>query len=305
VSAGGWGGPLSAGRVVPVYRQRASPLHAARASVTASLCAAFALVCSLYESPFVLLTVIAAVVGLGVAAGVGRELARTALFSVPLALLVMLINPLVYRDGETLLIRGGTFLGRRFDITLEALAAGGLAGLRVIAFVMAFGLFSACVDPDDMLRAFRRFSYRSALTAALATRLVPVLARDATRMGDAMRCRPSQPGRLAVARAALSGALDRGVEVAAALEVRGYSRAGKPTRSPRPWSRHDLRVATAAVFVAVSAIALRIAGAGAIEKYPQVDFAPGPADAALCACLLLAAALPFAGRSARLGVARA
>ena len=145
----------------------------------------------------------------------------------PLAILIALVNPLVYQGGDTLLVRGGTFLGRRFDVTLEALAAGGLAGLRVIAFLMAFGLFSACVDPDELLRLFRRVSYRSALTASLATRLVPVLARDALRMGDAARCRPQPPGRLAVTRAALAGALERAVDVAAALEVRGYSRGGQ------------------------------------------------------------------------------
>lgn len=305
MSAARWGRPLSGASLVPVYRQRASPLHAARASVTAALCAAFALVCSLYENPLVLLAVVVGVIGLGAAAGVGREIARTAWFSVPLAIIVTLINPLVYRDGETLLVRGGTVLGRRFDITLEALAAGGLAGLRVIAFVMAFGLFSACVDPDDMLRAFRRLSYRSALTAALATRLVPVLARDASRMGDAARCRPSKPGRVAVARAALSGALDRGVEVAAALEVRGYSTARRPARSPRPWSRHDLSVSAAALAIAAAAVALRAAGFGSVETYPHLEIATGPAEAALCACLLLGAALPFAGRSARLGVAHA
>src|SRR5690242_21570893 len=50
------------------------------------------------------------------------------------------------------------------------------------------------------LRLLRRVSYRSALTAALATRLVPVLARDASRMNEAARCRPHPPGRAAVAR---------------------------------------------------------------------------------------------------------
>ena len=35
-----------------------------------------------------------------------------------------------------------------------------------------------------------RLSFRSALTAALATRMIPVLTRDARRMEDARRCRP-------------------------------------------------------------------------------------------------------------------
>jgi energy-coupling factor transport system permease protein len=290
---------------VPAYRPGVSPLHRARAAATGSLCLALALVCVLFDDPVVLATVIAAVVLAGVVAGVGREIRRAALLSLPLVLLVAAINPLVYREGDTLLLRGSEILGRRMDVTLEALVAGGLAGLRVGALVMAFGLFSACVDPDELLRLFRRVSYRSALTGALATRLVPVLARDALRMSDAARCRPAPPSRLAVVRAALSGALDRAVEVAAALEVRGYSTGGRPERDRRPWSRHDLRVASAALAIAVAAIAFGAAGAGSVEVYPQIEIASGPPEALLCALLLAAVALPFAGRGARLGVARA
>lgn len=291
--------------IAPTYRPVASPLHSARAGATAGLCCAFALVCALYDNPLVLLAVICAVVGMGLAAGVGRELARAAWFSVPLAVLVTAINPLVYREGDTLLLRGGEVLGRRFDVTLEALVAGGLAGLRLAAFVMAFGLFSACVDPDELLRMFRRLSYRSALTAALATRLVPVLARDALRMGDAARCRPSPPGRLAVARSALAGALDRAVDVAAALEVRGYAVAVKPARQRRPWSRHDLRVALAAVAVLLAAVGMRMGGAGGVETYPHLRIELGVPESILAMALVAGASVPFAGRAARLGVARA
>jgi energy-coupling factor transport system permease protein len=291
--------------IVPTYRVRESALHVARPAVTAGLCLAFGLVCALYENPVVLLAAIAAVVTAGVAAGVGRELRRAAVFAVPLALLVTVINPLVYREGDTLLIRGGELLGRRVDITLEALAAGGLAGVRVAAFVIVFGLFSACVDPDELLRAFRRLSYRSALTAVLATRLVPVMARDALRMGDAARCRPRPPARLAVVRATLAGALDRAVDVAAALEVRGYSVGGRPERTSRPWSRQDVRVAAGATLVVAAAVGGAAAGLGAVETYPRVEVAFGPPEAVLCILLLAGAAVPFAGRRARLGVAGA
>jgi energy-coupling factor transport system permease protein len=160
------------------------------------------------------------------------------------------------------------------------------------------------VDPDELLKVFRRVSYRSALTASLATRLVPVLARDATRMSDAARCRPEPPGRLAVARAALAGALDRAVEVAAALEVRGYSAAVRPLPERRPWSRHDLRAALAAGMLVAGAVAFSVAGVASFESYPRLEMAAGPGEIALCCLVLGAAALPFAGRSARMGVAR-
>jgi energy-coupling factor transport system permease protein len=134
---------------------------------------------------------------------------------------------------------------------------------------------------------------------------VPVLARDALRMGDAARCRARPPGRLAVARAAVSGALDRAVDVAAALEVRGYSVGGRPERSRRPASRHDLRVGAAAAVVLTVAVAGRMAGYGSVTEYPALEVSLGPAELAIGSCVLLAAALPFAGRSTRLGLARA
>jgi energy-coupling factor transport system permease protein len=239
------------------------------------------------------------------AAGVGAELARAARLAVPLVLLIVIINPLVYREGATLLFRGGEVLGYRIEITLEALAYGGAAGLRLFVLALALALFSACVDPDDLLRLVRRVSYRSALTASLATRLAPVLARDALRMGDAARCRPHPPARAAVARATLTGALDRAVDVAAALELRGYASAQRPPRYATPWSRHDVRVALAAAAIALTAVATRVAGAGGFDAYPTLAVAAAPADVAAVVVLPLLALTPFAGARARLGVAHA
>ncbi len=180
-----------------------------------------------------------------------------------------------------------------------------MMGLRIVVLIAALGgLMSAAVDPDELLKGLRRISYRSALTAALATRLVPVLARDATRMGDAARCRPEPPGRLAVVRAAMANSLDRAVDVAAALEVRGYALAGRPARSRRPWSRHDLRIAAAALAIAALAIGGALAGVGRAEAYPTLDLAFGPAEWGLAAAFVLLGLAPFAGRAARLGVGR-
>jgi energy-coupling factor transport system permease protein len=291
--------------LVPVYRSRPSALHAARAGLGAAFCCALALVGVLYRHPLVLAAGLAAVVVAGAAAGVGREVWRSLRLALPLALLVALVNPLVYAEGDTLLIRGGELLGRRVDITLEATVAGALGGLRVVVIIVALGLLSAAVDPDELLRLCRRVSYRSALTGAMATRLVPVLARDAGRMGDAARCRPHPPSRLAVARAALAGALDRAVDVAAALEVRGYALAGRPRRRHRPWSRHDIRIASASAAIAALAAVGAAAGLAPVETYPRLEIHAGAAELTLSAALVALAAAPFAGRNARLGVAHA
>jgi energy-coupling factor transport system permease protein len=291
--------------LIPTYRSRPSALHAARAGVGASFCLALALAGALYRHPLILVGALGGILVAGLAAGVGREVARSLRLALPLAGLVALVNALVYQGGETLLVRGGQFLGRRWDVTLEAAAEGAFVGLRIVVLIAALGgLMSAAVDPDELLKALRRVSYRSALTATLATRLVPVLARDAGRMGDARRCRPNPPGRLAVVRAALAGSLDRAVDVAAALEVRGYALAGRPARRRRRWSRHDLRIAAAALVVAAVAIAGAATGAGRVEAYPTLDVALGPAELAIAAAFVVLGAAPFAGRGARMGLGR-
>lgn len=285
------------------YVRRPTPLHTARAGAAAAYCAAFALVPALYQHPVVLLAAGGGAMAAATFAGVAAQVRRAALLGLPIAVVIALVNPLVSQNGQTVVLQLGELFGHRFDVTLEAIVFGLVAGLRVIVLVAAFGLFNAVVDPDELLRAVRRFSYRSALTASLATRLVPVLVRDAGRMGEAARCRARPAPRTAVARAALASALDRAIDVAAALELRGYGSAVRPARRRRPWSRHDLRVAASAVFLAVLLIAARVAGVGDFEPYPALAMSVTPADAALCLLLVAAGALPFAGRRARLGVA--
>jgi energy-coupling factor transport system permease protein len=291
--------------LVPVYRRQATALHAARAGASASLCCALALVPVLYENPIVLGGALLAVLGAGSLAGVGKQLRRAMFVALGLAVLVIVINPLVSSEGLTVLWRGGTFLARRWDVTLEAVIYGAVAALRVVLLVMVFALFSAVVDPDDLLRTLRRVSYRSALTAALALRLVPVLAKDASRMSDAARCRPAPPGRAAVARSTLGRSLDRAMELAAALEVRGYAAARRPTRVPRRWSRHDVRVTACTAAIVVLVVGFKLAGAGGFDPYPTTSVAAGPAELALVTALMLLAVAPLAAPGGRLGVARA
>jgi energy-coupling factor transport system permease protein len=289
--------------LIPVYQRRSTPLHAARAGVGISFCASFLAVGVLYSNPLVLAGALAGLCAAAVGAGAAADLRRAARLAVPLALLLVVVNALVYREGETVIFRGGDVLGRRVDITLESVAAGGVAALRVLVVAAAFALYTAAVDPDAVLRLLRRFSYRSALTGSLATRLIPVLQRDAERMIEAARCRPRPPARGRVVLATLARSLDRATDVAAALEVRGYARARPAPRDRRPWSRHDVRLAALAAAVAAAAVAGKVAGAGDFDPYPSLSVAAGPAELALAAWVALAGALPFAGAGARLGVA--
>jgi energy-coupling factor transport system permease protein len=134
---------------------------------------------------------------------------------------------------------------------------------------------------------------------------VPVLARDASRKSEAARCRPEPPGRTTVARAAVAGSLERAVELAAALEVRGYSRARRPQVARRPWSRHDIRVLASALAIVALAVGAKLAGAGGFQAYPTTVVSAGSSELVLGVAFIALAAAPCLGAAGRLGVARA
>jgi energy-coupling factor transport system permease protein len=280
------------------YRRRASPLHAARAVVASAFCVALAGVALSFEHPVLLAAVLIAVGLAGVGAGVGDVVARSLLWGLPFAVLIAVVNALVVRDGLTVIARLGELppLGQ-LDVTREATIYGGILGLRAMVVIACFALHSAAVDPDELLRAFRRVSFRSALTAALATRMVPVLARDARRLRDAQRCRPGRPAsRLAILRAVTTGALDRAVDVAATLEVRGYGGGRRPPRAARPWSRHDLAFAASTVGLATLGLATAVLGWEPFEAYPRTVAPVSAGVLALAGGVLACAGLPFLDR---------
>ena len=281
-----------------IYRRRPSPLHAARAAAGSAYCLALAVAALTLTAPVALGAVALCAVAAGLAAGVGRELVRTARLAVILGLFVAVVNALVTRDGLTVIWRMGhlPLLGQT-DVTLEATVYGAILGLRAAVLVLCGALYTLAVDPDEMLGLFRRLSFRSALTVTLSTRMVPILLRDSRRLADAQRCRPGQrPSRLALLRATPAGALDRALDVAAALEVRGYGAARRPPRRHRPWSRHDLAFTASSFAIVALAVTGRVAGLTPFQAYPALHGPVGVGEVLLSAGLIACALLPFADR---------
>ncbi len=257
------------------YRRRASPLHATRASIGALYGVALGAAALVVQHPVVLAAMLVTVLVAGYACGVLGQMAHTLRrLALPILILTVLVNVLVSRGGLTVLARLGYFgpLGQ-VNLTLEAAAYGLLVGVRLVIVMLAAVLVSSAVDPDELLRSLRRLYPSSALAATVATRLIPVLARDAERMADAQRCRPQglpdgARARLAILRAVIAGSLDRSLDVAATLEVRGYGAGGRPARVPRGVSRHDAHFALAAVATLAAAAATRASGAARFDVYP-------------------------------------
>lgn len=293
--------PLGASNLV-VYRRRATPLHAARATVVAAYGGALALAALLTEHPLLLGSLLLTVLLAAWGAGVGGRIVRAGRATVlPVLVLSVLVNVLVSRQGLTVFARLGDWgvLGQ-VNLTTEAVVYGCVFALRLLVVALACLLVVCAADPDELLAAMRRVSPHSALTAAVGTRLLGVLGADAQRLAEAQRARPGArregtSARLAILRATVAGALDRSLDVAAVLEMRGYGAARRrPAGLPR--SRHDIGFACAAAgLLAVLAAAL-ISGAARFGAYPLVHIELSAATLAAAAALPVVALFPFADR---------
>ncbi len=285
-----------------LYRPLASPLHATRAGIAALWGLALIAASLLLYHPLGLAVLALAVLAAGWGAGVGRVLLPTLRTVAIVAVPIVLVNVLVSRDGLTVFMRLGD-LGPfgQGDLTVEALVYGAVIALKVGTLILITALCSICIDPDALLRICRRFSFRSALTASLAVRMIPVLAADAQRIAEAQRTRPgahanrgSARARVALIGAVLTGSLDRAMDVAATLELRGFAAAPRAPRLQRPWSRHDLAFAASTAAILALALLARFGGVATFTAYPLVHAPIDPGLLALCAAFVLAVLLPFA-----------
>jgi energy-coupling factor transport system permease protein len=252
--------------------------------------------------PLVLLALLVAVIGAAIGAGVGHLVGRALRTALIVGLPIVVVNVLVSRQGLTVFARLGD-LGPfgQGDLTLEAVVYGGVIALKLVVLILITTVASVAIDPDELLRVWRRLSFRSALTASLATRMLPVLAADARRLSEAQRTRPGgAPGgpraRAALLGAVVGGSLDRAMDVAATLEVRGFATARRAPRVPRAWSRHDLAFAASALSILGLAAFGRLGDIASFEAYPVVRMPVGPATLLLCAAVIVAVLLPLSDR---------
>jgi energy-coupling factor transport system permease protein len=196
-------------------------------------------------------------------------------------LFLALLNPLFSGAGLDVLWEAHLPL-LHVRLTLQGIYFGLGTALRLAVVVSAFALWSVAVDPDDQLALLTRFSFRSGLVVSLATRLFPVLSRDGQRIADAQRCRAVEldrggrreraARRIPLLSALLTQSLERAVDVAAAMEARGFGRRGR-TRwdRRRAWRAADVVGAASSAAAAAALLAALLAGRTRFAYFPLSD----------------------------------
>jgi energy-coupling factor transport system permease protein len=279
-------------KISPIaYVPRRESVQSASLAPVALYLGAFLLVCFFSSDPLVLLAATAGAAIAGYGCGAARAVDFSLRLGAFLAVTMVVVNALVTSRGATVLARLGEWpLLGQVDVTAEAIAAGGVIGLRVMGTMVVIGVWSACVDPDRILQAVHGLARRSALTATLISRLVPLAATDYARIGEAASLRgpaAAPVGRGAMAHRLLAGSLDRAVDVAATLELRGYGMSGESTRFRPVPSRYDRRFWIAGALLMVIALLELLFGSGRFDTYPEISYSIGVEGPLAAASFLL------------------
>lgn len=159
-----------------------------------------------------------------------------------LGLVVLVIHVLVLivlagdRQGSTVLFTlpgiplpegSGVRLGG--DVTAEAVVGAVLVALQILAILCCLGAANALGSARRLLGYLPAALYEVGIALTIALTVAPQLADDARRIREASRLRGGDRGRLhrltRTAMPLLEGALERSVDLAAAMDARGYGRA--------------------------------------------------------------------------------
>jgi energy-coupling factor transport system permease protein len=284
-------------RVALAYAPRRGPLGSARPGVAALYLFPLAVIAFAFSNPLLL-----AAAGAGALVGAaGSGAMRASLgplrFGLALAVMIVVVNVVVSQRGDTILLRGWELpLLGQVNVSGEALVEGLVLALRILVALVIFAVWSACVDPDRILKALRPLAGRSALTATLISRLVPLAAADAQRFARAAELRgpaAAPVGRAALARRLIAGSLDRSVDVAATLELRGYALGSRFARERPRRADGELPLALSGAGLLAATLAAALAGAGGFEAYPTVAIELDAATLAFAVAIPLLSAIPF------------
>ena len=200
-----------------------------------------------------------------------------------LMLVVMVVNPLVIRAGETVIWHGPTlpFLGK-LTVSMEALAYGAAASLRLLVIISIFSLYNLMISPDRVFDLFAKAMGKSILMIALSTRLFPVMVRDLQRIKEVQQLRgvDFETGSLwtrvkkysLIYNVLLLSSLEGALGVAESMQARAYGSGRRSVyRRDLVRPRDVLCLAGSLLALVAAAWGLRY-GYGKYTFYPEADY---------------------------------
>ena len=204
----------------------------------------------------------------------GRRLLKSLGWSVPMMLLVALLNPILSHKGSTVLL----FLNDT-PITLESTVYGAVFALMIAAVFYWFGCYSEIMTSDKFIYLFGRLIPKLSLLLSMTLAAIPRLKRQYREIDDAQRTvTPDADGSVtaklrrgtSVFSALVSRALEGSIETADSMRARGYGLRGRTAYSIFRFTAADAATLTITLLLAATTLTLLVVGSADYSYYPTL-----------------------------------
>ncbi|WP_129598143.1 energy-coupling factor transporter transmembrane component T [Anaerophilus nitritogenes] len=211
--------------------------------------------------------------------GEGKKIISSVKYGIYGAILIIIVNPLVYHEGRMVIYEGIRLpIIGRFKITLEALAYGGNSALKLICILLIFAFYGVMTDRDDTFSFFSKYAHKLTLTLSMTINMIHRLKLEVLRVKDVMilrgvnfkekkiikRVKAYYPILKVIFISSLEGSLDR----AESLYSRGYGKYIRTSYSKLEMKGRDY------LFLSLNTIVLAVFIYGLLSEKGLVLFYP-------------------------------
>lgn len=226
-----------------VYQKKDTGIHSLNPLVKLLIIAIFIVLGSIYSHPIYLLVIIFTILLVSYLAECFEQMMAFFRFFIWMGVFVFLFNFLLNRNGATILFTIHTNIEILGDVpfTLETIIYAGISILKLMVIILSFSLGNFIINPDDLLRALMklRLPYVFSLLISMSLRFFPLMLQDMEQISEVQKARGLQidsgsfvsriKNRIGLILPLLSNSLDRAVQVAEALESKGFARSNVRT----------------------------------------------------------------------------
>lgn len=222
------------------------------------------------------------VLGLAIWAAEGLEAWENYLkIGLAMMLVVIVINPLMVRAGQTVLWHGPSLPAfGRLNISLEAIYYGIAMSVRLLNVISVFCLYNLIVHPDKILNLLSRCAGKSALIISIATRMFPAMVTRFENIKDVQQLRGInfRQGPLkekvrkssALVNILILSSLEDSLEIAESMQARAFGSGPRSCYRRHPWRPRDTICLLSSSVALGTGLGGLFSGFGAYTYYPQM-----------------------------------
>lgn len=192
--------------------------------------------CILFNHPLFIASNYAIILIIAISNRIARTLTVYVKMGLLFGLFILIFSILLNPNGETILIETNLDLPLYGDIiiTLETVINSLLSAFSLVSLVMVFGLMNKIINPDGLTRIFAKLKlpYSINFMIMASIRFFPLLVEDLQRITDVQKSRGFElegrnflvkiKNQIVLILPLLTNSLDRSIQMAEALESRGF-----------------------------------------------------------------------------------